>query len=102
MCAYCEQKLESIEKLSIDHFKKRDLFPEETLEYINLFNGHRATAAAAANSSKNKYPTCFSCLPTTVNKTISANTPMDQNNPIIVSECPIERQYNVPKPYKTE
>jgi 5-methylcytosine-specific restriction endonuclease McrA len=24
MCAYCEQKLENIEKLSIDHFKKRD------------------------------------------------------------------------------
>ena len=65
-------------------------------------NGQRATAAAAANSSKNKYPTCFSCLPTTVNKKISANTPMDQNNPIIASECPSERQYNVPKPYKTE
>ena len=37
LCAYCERKLEDIQKLSIDHFKKRDLFPEETLEYTNLF-----------------------------------------------------------------
>ncbi len=37
LCAYCERKLENIEELSIDHFKKRKLFPELTLDFYNLF-----------------------------------------------------------------
>jgi uncharacterized protein (TIGR02646 family) len=54
MCAYCEQKLENIEKLSIDHFKKRDLFPEETLEYINLFISCKSNNHC--ENSKDRYP----------------------------------------------
>jgi len=37
LCAYCEIKLEHLDRLSIDHFQKRDIFPELTLEYNNLF-----------------------------------------------------------------
>jgi len=37
LCAYCERKLEDKGDLSIDHFKKRELFPNLTLEYYNFF-----------------------------------------------------------------
>ncbi|QCI28548.1 retron system putative HNH endonuclease [Caminibacter pacificus] len=37
LCAYCERKLENLTNLSIDHFKKRNLFPDLTLDYNNLF-----------------------------------------------------------------
>jgi len=38
MCAYCEKKTDSNPKKSnIDHFKTRNIHPELTLEYSNLF-----------------------------------------------------------------
>ena len=37
ICAYCEQEIESDENSSnTDHFKTRNLFPKETLNYENL------------------------------------------------------------------
>ena len=38
LCIYCEKSVEDYpNKCHIDHFKKRDLFPNETLNYNNLF-----------------------------------------------------------------
>ena len=38
LCAYCEKEIDESPKSSnIDHFKTRNLFPELTLEYKNLF-----------------------------------------------------------------
>ena len=38
VCAYCEQSITADKELSnIDHFRTRNLFPELTLEYDNLF-----------------------------------------------------------------
>lgn len=37
LCAYCEKKIDAEQtKSNIDHFKKRNLFPEFTLNYYNL------------------------------------------------------------------
>jgi len=37
LCAYCEKEIdESAKNSNIDHFKTRNLFPEETLNYHNL------------------------------------------------------------------
>ena len=37
LCAYCEKEIDdSSKKSNIDHFKTRNLFPEETLNYNNL------------------------------------------------------------------
>ena len=37
LCAYCEREIEEDRNSSnIDHFKTRNLFPEETLNYHNL------------------------------------------------------------------
>ena len=72
--------------------------PTATTSRVTTSRTSCSTAATDANESKNKYPICFSILPIVVNKTISASTPTDQNNPIITSEWPRERQYKVPKP----
>ncbi len=37
LCAYCEKEIDDLpENSNIDHFKTRDRFPEETLNYNNL------------------------------------------------------------------
>jgi len=63
LCAYCEKEINSDSlKSNIDHFKKRVLFPEETLNYENLFiscnNKNRCSNFKGSNRrklSKNDY-----------------------------------------------
>ena len=43
LCSYCEREIDADPNISnIDHFKKRDLFPNLTLDYNNLIEVNRS------------------------------------------------------------
>jgi uncharacterized protein (TIGR02646 family) len=56
LCAYCEKEIdENAKNSNIDHFKTRNLFPEETLNYYNLLiscNTHGRCSYLKDNSIK--------------------------------------------------
>jgi len=56
LCAYCEREIDSDRKNSnIDHFKTRNLYPEETLNYNNLLvscNSQGKSCSSSKDSQK--------------------------------------------------
>ena len=54
LCAYCERKIESnSEKSNIDHFKTRNLFPQETVAYDNLLVSCNNKKTCSSHKDKN-------------------------------------------------